>query len=204
MKPDLLGNYKTFKINETTGWISLNNPLNREKQKIYELRIEAADKGIPTSLSSDLELVIYVKRSTEYEPQFIVDSIRVNFTEHSKPGTEKRKLPDTVDKDEVDILDDPPSIVCYFLVHGNEEGYFSIDPQTHVLSVMKELDREKQSNYTLVIKATEDCLTPPKNLMYNILPEALEYTANDDGKYEFIKIYCYYKKVENQNAKEFR
>lgn len=188
MKPDLLGNYRTFTIDENTGWISLNNPLNREKQKIYELRIEASDKGIPTSLSSDLELILYVKRSTEYEPQFLVDSIRVNFTEHTKPGFEKRKLPSTVDRDEVDDLDDPPSIVCYFMVHGNEEGYFSIDPQTHVLSVMKELDREKQSNYTLIIKATEDCLSPPKNLMYNILPEALEYTANDEGIFKVFYI----------------
>lgn len=48
---------------------------------------------------------------------------------------EKIKLPDTVDRDEVDDLDDPPSTVCYFIVYGNEEGIFHLEPETHILSV---------------------------------------------------------------------
>lgn len=79
-----------------------------------------------------------------------------------QPGAEKRKLPDTVDRDEVDDLDDDPSAVCYFIVHGNEGGLFNLDRVTHILSLNSELDREIKSNYTLIIKATEDCLSPPE------------------------------------------
>lgn len=78
-----------------------------------------------------------------------------------QPGIEKRKLPDTVDREEVDDLDDDPSAVCYFIVQGNEGELFTLDRVTHILSLNTELDREVKSNYTLIIKATEDCLSPP-------------------------------------------
>ncbi|KAH8250254.1 hypothetical protein KR026_009305 [Drosophila bipectinata] len=159
LKPDPLGSYKMFQVNPDTGELFLREPLNREKQKIHEIRIEAFDQGLPTSLSSDLDLSIYVRNVNDYEPQFIVNEISVNFTEHSDPGAERIKLPDTIDKDQLD-LDDPneaPSQVCYFIVSGNEAGYFHLDPDTHVLSVSRELDREVVGNFTLYVKATENC-----------------------------------------------
>lgn len=45
-----------------------------------QIRVEAFDQGIPTSLSSDLDLTIYVRNVNDYEPQFLVDDISVNFT----------------------------------------------------------------------------------------------------------------------------
>lgn len=94
------------------------------------------------------------------------------LSEHVEPGVEKRKLPDTVDRDEVDDLEDDPSAVCYFIVYGNDEGLFQLDRVTHVLSVTTELDREKRQNYSLIIKATEDCLNPPHPLNETVTPKA--------------------------------
>ncbi|XP_033232779.1 cadherin-23 [Drosophila pseudoobscura] len=159
LKPDPLGSYKMFEVNANTGELFLREPLNRERQKIHEIRIEAYDQGLPTSLSTDLDLTIYVRNVNDYEPQFIVNEIAVNFTEHSDPGAERIKLPDTIDKDQLE-LDDPeetPSQVCYFIVRGNEAGYFRLDPETHVLTLDRELDREIVANFTLYVKATENC-----------------------------------------------
>lgn len=36
-KHDLFGNYKSFAIDENTGLIALRVPLDREKQKLYEV-----------------------------------------------------------------------------------------------------------------------------------------------------------------------
>lgn len=44
-----------------------------------QIRVEAYDQGIPP-LSSDLDINIYVRNVNDYEPQFIVDEIVVNFT----------------------------------------------------------------------------------------------------------------------------
>ncbi|XP_044252213.1 cadherin-23 [Drosophila takahashii] len=159
LKPDPLGSYKMFEVNGNTGELFLREPLNREKQKIHEIRIEAYDQGLPTSLSSDLDLTIYVRNVNDYEPQFIVNEISVNFTEHSDPGSERIKLPDTIDKDQLE-LDDPnetPNQVCYFIVNGNEAGYFRLDPESHILTVDRELDREVVANFTLYVRATENC-----------------------------------------------
>jgi hypothetical protein len=84
--------------------------------------------------------------------------------EHVQPGMEKRKLPDTVDRDEVDDLDDDPTTVCYFIVGGNENGVFELDRAKHILTISNELDRELMQNYTLIVKATEDCLSPPPQM----------------------------------------
>lgn len=58
------------------------------------------------------------------------------FLEHVLPGVQKVKLPDTVDRDEVDELDDPPSVVCYFIVYGNENEIFHLEPVSHILTVI--------------------------------------------------------------------
>lgn len=89
-------------------------------------------------------------------------------------GVEKRKLPDTVAREEVDDLDDDPSAVCYFIVQGNDEGLFNLDRVSHILSLNEELDREKKANYTLIIKASEDCLSPPETFnQTNRIPKVI-------------------------------
>lgn len=80
LKRDPVGSWKSFDIDETTGVIRLKQPLDRERQKLYELRVEAHDLGTPTPLSSDLDLTIYVKNVNDFEPQFLVDEFHVNFT----------------------------------------------------------------------------------------------------------------------------
>lgn len=91
--------------------------------------------GTPTPLSSDLDLMIYVKNINDYEPQFLIDVHNVNFTEEQPAGFEKVVLPETIDRDEVDDLDDPPTKVCYFIVGGNDEKLFDLDISTHELTV---------------------------------------------------------------------
>ncbi|XP_058798620.1 cadherin-23 isoform X2 [Phymastichus coffea] len=161
LKQDIAGHYQTFQIDETNGSVYLKSPLDREIQKLYEIRVEAYDLGTPTPLSSDLDLVIYVKNINDYEPQFQVDVHHVNFTEERAAGSESQLLPETIDRDEVDDLDDPPTHVCFFIVSGNEQRTFDLDSNTHQLTTAKSLDRETQEVYEIVIKATEDCNTVP-------------------------------------------
>ena len=45
IRPDPLGNYRSFDIDPESGIITLTQTLDRERQKIYELRVEAYDLG---------------------------------------------------------------------------------------------------------------------------------------------------------------
>lgn len=180
LKPDPLGNFKAFEIDDDTGMLFLKEPLKREKQKIYELRVEAYDQGIPNSLSTDLDLTIYVRNVNEYEPQFLVENIFANFTEHLLAGAQKVKLPDTIDKDEVSDLDDPPSMVCYYIIKGNEDRNFHLDPENHILTSENELDREEISNYTLYVKATEKCSEDPEAYANNFMDSKHMFYKSQD------------------------
>jgi hypothetical protein len=66
---------------------------------------------------------------------FVLSLCECVTAEHSEPGLERRRLIDTVDRDEVDDLDDPPTPVCYFIVGGNEDEYFAIEPLRHDIMV---------------------------------------------------------------------
>lgn len=121
--------------------------------------MEAYDLGTPTPLSSDLDLIIYVRNINDYEPQFLIDIFNINFTEEQTPGSEKILLPETIDRDEVDELDDPPTQVCYFIISGNEDGLFTLDIFKHELSVSFDTLRE---NFLIFLITFINYLRPPK------------------------------------------
>ena len=159
IRPDPLGNYRSFDINEENGLITLTQGLDRERQKLYEIRIEAYDLGVPTSLSSDLDVRIYVKNVNDHEPEFLVTEFNANFTENSQPGRERVKIIGTIDRDENE--EDEVLDVCYFIISSDgPKGMFALHPTRHELMINQVLDRELRSNYHLIIKATEECVNP--------------------------------------------
>ena len=169
--------------------------LDRERQKVYEIRVEAYDLGIPTPLQSDLDLTIYVKNINDHEPQFVVNEFVANFTENKRPGAEHVLLVNTIDRDDDDedaeLLD-----VCYFIVDGNEDGIFELIPLEHELLLNKELDRERQSEYDLTVKATEECLSQPDWLRDG---RSIAFDSNDDS---LLKVKIFVNDV-NDNAPQF-
>nr|XP_022904889.1 cadherin-23 [Onthophagus taurus] len=180
LKSDPAGHFKTFDLQPISGILELRLPLNREKQKIYDIRIEAYDLGTPTALSSDLDLTVYVSNVNLFQPQFLNDEFIVNFTENKPPGLEIRKIPETIDRDMLEY-EGPPSPICYFIVQGNEDDLFKLDALKHQLMVNKELDREKREIYNLKIKATEDCRNGGKNQkLFNDDPTILKVIVRVD------------------------
>ncbi|GLV38052.1 Cadherin 88C [Carabus blaptoides fortunei] len=162
LKPDPAGHWRAFNLQPVSGVLELRLPLNRTRQKIFDIRIEAYDLGTPTPLSSDLDLTIYVTNINDYQPQFLVDEVALNFTENEVPGMEIRLLPPTMDRDELEF-EGPLPTICYYIVGGNEYALFYLNHITHELRVTAELDREEQPAHLLLVKASEDCNNQPTN-----------------------------------------
>ncbi|XP_066157175.1 cadherin-23 isoform X2 [Euwallacea fornicatus] len=177
LKADPAGHWRTFNLHPSTGILELRLPLSRKRQKIYDIRVEAYDMGIPTSLISDLDLTVYVTDINGYQPQFLQDEFIVEFTENQSAGIEGRVLPDTVDRDELEY-ESTPAPICYFLVGGNENGLFNLHPIDHTLYVTKPLDREESDVHLLLVKATEDCTYPPEPQNF--------FDSNDDTQLKII------------------
>lgn len=94
-----------------------------------QLRIEAYDLGLPTPLSSDLDLTVYVQNVDNYRPRFPDRDFFVNITENVKDHGVY--LPSVVERDPIDRGDEPILPVCYYIVRGNEDGMFELDRSTH-------------------------------------------------------------------------
>lgn len=45
-----------------------------------KIRVEARDMGVPTWLSTDLDLTIYVRNVNDFAPQFQQNVFQINFT----------------------------------------------------------------------------------------------------------------------------
>lgn len=97
----------------------------------FQLRIEAYDLGIPTPLSSDLDLTIYVQNVDNYRPRFPERQISLNFTENAQPLDNSVYLPSVIERDEIDRGDEPILPVCYYIVEGNEDGVFELLRDSH-------------------------------------------------------------------------
>ena len=162
IRKDSTGNHNIFNINPVSGQITLQGALDRELRKTHEVRIEAYDLGVPTPLQTDLDLVILVQNVNDHLPQFIVDEYTLNFTENQVAGLERRQVLRTVDLDEEE--DGVEVSVCYYIVAGNQEELFHLDTLDHQLITLQPLDRELQSNHSLIIRATEDCSRKPDNV----------------------------------------
>lgn len=52
-----------------------------------------------------------------------------------RPGVERRQIIDTVDRDDVDYLDEPAPPVCYYIIAGNDDNNFEIEPISHQITV---------------------------------------------------------------------
>ena len=70
---------------------------------MVQVRVEAYDAGLPTSLQTDLDLTILVRNINDHPPQITTDTQLLNFTENKQAGQERALLLDTVDLDQVQI-----------------------------------------------------------------------------------------------------
>ncbi|CAD0199964.1 unnamed protein product [Chrysodeixis includens] len=160
VRRDAGGAWRAFTVHATSGALRTTLPLDRDKQTTYQLRIEAYDLGLPTPLSSDLDLTIYVQNVDNYRPRFPNKHIHINFTENTpRSGI---YLPSVIERDEIDRGDEPTLPVCYYIVDGDKDNMFELHRSTHRLSTQQPLDREQKAEYTITILASEDCVAQPK------------------------------------------
>jgi hypothetical protein len=50
--------------------------------------VEAYDLGVPTPLSSDLDLTVYVRNVNDYQPQFLKNENNIYFTGKAVTNTQ--------------------------------------------------------------------------------------------------------------------
>ncbi|XP_051504307.1 cadherin-23 [Myxocyprinus asiaticus] len=136
-----------FYINETSGVVQVNRPLDRERVPEYSLTITVKDNpDNPRIARRDSELlVVTVLDVNDNRPIFTQSSYRGEISENSPTGTTVLILNGPVLAEDRDIGEN--AVVRYRLL-GARVDLFSIDPRTGVVSVRggAVLDREAYSD----------------------------------------------------------
>ncbi|KAJ8730776.1 hypothetical protein PYW08_002189 [Mythimna loreyi] len=154
------GDADLFKINASSGQISLLRTLDREVQDEYTLALVAMDTGSPP-LTGSGTVKIVVQDVNDNSPDFERQSYRTNVKENLPSGTVILS-PKATDKDVGNNAK-----IRYSLL-GDKSERFQIDSATGVISTNATLDREDWDVYYLIIMAQDSSTTDPRTATANL------------------------------------
>nr|AHY88472.1 fmi [Terebratalia transversa] len=148
----------TFIIDSRSGHIKAKISPDREKHDKYTLTVQATDKGTP-SRSSSVSVDIIINDLNDNIPQFSNSSYEFRVSENINP-VGSRPIGDI---DATDADKDANGRISYRITTGNIYDTFIIDSATGELSVIRKVDREVNSVYTLSVRAVDHGNSPKYN-----------------------------------------
>ncbi|XP_021344023.1 cadherin EGF LAG seven-pass G-type receptor 2-like isoform X2 [Mizuhopecten yessoensis] len=166
---------QTFMIDPISGSITTKTLLDRESKASYQLLVQAMDQG-ETSLrkSSTATININIQDVNDNSPQFSQKLYTVNIPEgHDYTSSPVIAYVSATDTDQGDNR-----IISYSIFGGNTDNTFKIDRSTGELSIQAALDREKVSEYSLLIRA-QDGGSPMRSNTTVVRVTVLDVNDND-------------------------
>uniref|UniRef100_A0A3P9I6A7 Si:dkey-1m11.5 n=1 Tax=Oryzias latipes TaxID=8090 RepID=A0A3P9I6A7_ORYLA len=139
-----------FSINNTSGNVYLEQMLDRELEDTLIITIAATDKGSP-QMTSKMNFTVHIEDVNDNDPQFLESNYSLSVREDISRGTSLFR----VQANDQDIGRNGQ--VRYILTPA---GPFVVDAVRGVVTVMSALDREKDSNYSFIIKAVDQGTVP--------------------------------------------
>ncbi|XP_069825207.1 protocadherin Fat 2 [Dendropsophus ebraccatus] len=160
-----------FSIDEETGLIRTEAPLDRESASRYWLTICATDLGsIP--LSSMAEVYIEVADVNDNIPQLSKAVFYASVHENSPPHVSILQL-DATDADTVSA-----GKLSFHFSSGNNQGFFTLNPSTGLISTTeKQLDRENREEHILEVTVSDNG-SPPLQSVSRIVIKVLDVNDN--------------------------
>nr|XP_046245043.1 protocadherin Fat 4 [Scatophagus argus] len=142
------GNFEDmFHVEQLTGALIVENPLDYENIKEFTLLMEARDSGSPP-FSSFAEIHLNITDVNDNYPHFTQVEYRCEVFENSPPSWVCDVL--AIDADSASY-----STVQYNIIEGNTNHVFTIDPENGLLSTITSLDREDIFEFNLTVEAAE-------------------------------------------------
>uniref|UniRef100_A0A671WN05 Protocadherin-16 n=1 Tax=Sparus aurata TaxID=8175 RepID=A0A671WN05_SPAAU len=146
----LSGESERFSLNPTSGELKTASPLRMAERSEYTFTVTAADHGTP-GLSSTCQLQIQVLSSAKSSPKPNTLSMTLNTVEGAIPGS---IIGSVRPHDQQEPLLEGQ--VTYLVVGGTDrDGTFMVDRLKGDVYLVRELDYEKGSSYTLHIEVSD-------------------------------------------------
>ncbi|XP_051936458.1 protocadherin alpha-8-like isoform X2 [Hippocampus zosterae] len=163
--------YDIFEMDKGTGEIYVKGKIDFEEKDVYELEIDASDKGTPP-LTGECRIIIKIKDVNDNAPQIEVTSLSKKVSEDSKPGT-VISLISVTDKDSgvnAKVISQITNNVPFELKPSYKENMYSVVTKTF-------LDREDAPQYELIIKAI-DCGQSPLSAIKTLSIQVADVNDN--------------------------
>lgn len=141
---------KGFQIDDGSGQIYVTGPLDREKEERISLKVLAKNAGSIRGADIDEVVVNITVLDANDPPVFSLRMYNVQISEGVPAGTHVIFV-SAFDSDSLPSW----NRFSYFIGNGNNNGAFSINPQTGQVTVTAELDRESLPVYNLTVLAID-------------------------------------------------
>lgn len=137
-----------FTINNSTGWITVSEELDRETTEFYTFGVEARDHGIPV-MSSSASVSITVLDVNDNVPTFTEKIYSLKINEDAVVGSSVLTVT-AIDRD-------VNSVVTYQISSGNTRNRFAITSQSGggLITLALPLDYKQERQYVLTITASD-------------------------------------------------
>uniref|UniRef100_A0AAV2KVR0 Cadherin domain-containing protein n=2 Tax=Knipowitschia caucasica TaxID=637954 RepID=A0AAV2KVR0_KNICA len=173
-----------FIINPISGQLSVTKPLDREHISNFHLRAHAVDLN-GNQVENPIDIVINVIDQNDNRPEFTHTIFNGSVPEGSKPGSFVMTVT-SVDKDDPKTAN---GMLRYKILSQNPQSpssnMFTINNRTgDIITVAAGLDREKVTQYTLIIQATDMEGNPTYGLS-NTATTLIRITDVNDNPPEF-------------------
>lgn len=136
-----------FHMEQLTGELTLDEPLDYENKKTFNLLVEARDSGSPP-FSSFVTIDFNISDVNDNIPQFTQAEYRCEVLENSQPSW-------VCDILAIDADSGVYGSLWYSITEGNDDHRFDIDPDSGILSTAESLDRESIPEFSLIVEAAE-------------------------------------------------
>ena len=140
-----------FKVDKSSGELLLNSAVDYEEVQSLTLQITCADGGTPPK-SSVLSVPVAIEAVNEFAPQFSSDTVELSVAE-SVPVPSILTLSDELEASDDDLS--PHNSIFYSIISGNDDNTFFISSSEGSLSLVKKLDYETISSYTITVLADD-------------------------------------------------
>ncbi|XP_031561240.1 protein dachsous-like [Actinia tenebrosa] len=160
-----------FSIESDTGIIRNVLTLDRETTPSFTLTCTATDDGYPRLTSEPVTIHVILQDVNDNAPRFENQPYYSNVSENEAVGSIIADVL-AVDRDLGDA-----GKVEYRITSGDQNGMFTIDNNTGIISLGRAHDRERQDAYTLTVQAS-DLGTPPLQSTTKVYINILDVNDN--------------------------
>ncbi|XP_072050702.1 cadherin-23-like [Amphiura filiformis] len=139
--------YNVFDLDQSSGVITVRNPIDREELPWVNFTIGAVDGGGRTKV---IPIYVEITDINDNNPMFDQEQFTGNVSENAEIGTEVVVI--TATDLDIGVFGN----LTYVIRGGNVGNAFRIDPRTGVIYVNRPLDKETRSQYTLTVRASDN------------------------------------------------